>query len=342
MPEPIYRLITNEADAHAGFVKWRAALMEHAIRDGHLWRLPDQKFVFRAQGQKRSGKLGKRVALGFDPTGKNWMLQINEGDEAGKADVTSAIATDETGRQFVVRQGWLRKNHLSKSEVTQAEFAARTGVSKILVSNGDTPGKQRNWYIVSPLERNSAEIRNHTGLFVVLAAVARGQADALTEAERNVLRQLYGADETGGAFLQSAKAAQPEKLVAKVQGDVWEALASFLRSKGATVRKPCIGAYAVDAEIANKRRRLLVEIKTSNLASDIHAGVGQLMLYRQMMTDLIDHRPILLLPKPPQPIIQKAVEACGITICLFDYENEGAKPTISFSKDFLGICGVRL
>ena len=141
--------------------------------------------------------------------------------------------------------------------------------------------------------------------------------------------------------MQGGKEAQPEKLVAKVQGDVWAALAGLLRSKGATVRKPCIGAYAVDVEIMNRRRRLLVEIKTSNLASDIHAGVGQLTLYRQMMTGLADHTPILLLPKLPQPIIQKAVEACGIAICLFDHKGGGAKPSISFSKEFLSLCGIR-
>lgn len=341
MPEPIYRLITNEAEANAGFAKWRCALMENAIRDGNLWRLPDQNFVFRAQGQIRSGKLGKRVALGLDPAGDNWVLQINEGKEAGNANVLSAIAKDDADRQFLVRQGRLQDNGISDA-VLEIEFARRTGLRRLEVENGDTRAKKRDWYLVTPLAGRAAAIRNATAVFVDFCAAARGLAVGPTPAELDVLRQLYAADETGGTYLQGAKEAQPEKLIAKVQGDVWEAMASLLRSKGATVRKPCIGAYAVDAEITNKRRRLLVEIKTSTLASDVHAGVGQLMLYRQMMAGLTDHRPVLLLPKPPQPIIHRAVEACGITIYLFDYQNKGEVPVTTFSKEFLSLCGVRL
>lgn len=341
MPEPTYRLVTNEVEARAAFEKWRAALLEHAIRDGNLWRLPDQNFVFRGQGQIRSGKLGRRVALGLDSTGENWVLQINEGEEAGDANVLSAIAVDKTGCHFLVRQGRLQKNSISDA-VYEEEFKKRTGLKKVLVEGGDTRSKKRDWYIVSALANRPAAIRNATAIFVDICAAARGSKVGPTLDELEILRQLYGADETGGAFLRAAKAAQPEKLIAKLHGDVFKALASLLRSKGVAVRKPCLGGYSVDAQITNKRRRLLVEIKTSSLAGDIHAGVGQLMLYRHMMAHLASHRPVLLLPKPPQRIIQKAVEDCGITICLFDYENKGAKPIISFSNDFLDLCGVRL
>ena len=339
MAGQLYRLITDEAEARAGFAKWRSALLDFAAEDRGLWRLPDQNFVFRSYEHKHGNEFAKVVALGFDPTGANWVLQINERDRPGNANVLSAIAEDKVGRQFLVRQGRLQRNSLS-STVLEGDFAKRTGLEKLIVENGDTLFKKRDWYIVAPLDDRAAAIRSATALFVDMCAAARGVADMPTEAELEVLRQLYGADETGGAYTQSAKDAQPEKIIAKVQGDVWAALAVLIRGSGGLVRKPCVGGYEADAQIVSKKQKLLVEIKTSVIANDIYAGVGQLALYRKMMPELADHTPVLLLPKLPKPIVKQAVEACGITICTFGYDDGGSKPQTSFDAKFLDLCGL--
>lgn len=53
----------------AAFDRWRTALLEKGLRDGSLWRLPEQRIVFRNQPDGRSEHLGSRTALGTDPTG---------------------------------------------------------------------------------------------------------------------------------------------------------------------------------------------------------------------------------------------------------------------------------
>lgn len=62
------------------FDTWRAALLEEGVRDGALWRLPEQRIVFRNQPDARSERLGARTSLGTDPAGNYWAVQINESD----------------------------------------------------------------------------------------------------------------------------------------------------------------------------------------------------------------------------------------------------------------------
>ena len=69
--------------------------------------VPEQRIVFRNQADNRSDLLGRRTALGTDPTGSYWAVQINEADTPGDANVTSGIAVDEQGTPFLIRQGRL-------------------------------------------------------------------------------------------------------------------------------------------------------------------------------------------------------------------------------------------
>lgn len=105
------------------FDNWRRALLQTAVREPKLWRLAEERFFFRNQYEPKNTDLGRRVALGVDPLGDVWAVQINEAEEPGDPNVLSAIALDPQGRPFLLRQGRLNPNSQSKDHILNAEFA---------------------------------------------------------------------------------------------------------------------------------------------------------------------------------------------------------------------------
>jgi hypothetical protein len=98
--------------------------------------------------------------------------------------------------------------------------------------------------------------------------------------------------------------------------------------------------YQVDGVIYARPSPILLEIKTDASAADVYEGVGQLMLYYEML-HLVGHRRILLLPKQPHEVLVSAVKACGMEV--YDYhlsESDGIL-SVTFSAAFLAACGVQ-
>jgi hypothetical protein len=325
------------------FAKWREALLEGAVRERGLWRQPAERFVFTNQPARGSTQLGKRTALGVDPTGATWAVQINEADTPGDLDVTAAIATDSSGRAHILRQGRLNPNSQSPKPVLYEEFRRLSGLVPARVTNGDTT-IPRDWYVVTALDLENSVIRQKTADFVDACVMVRtGGRGAGSPEDLKRAGELSGNDETGGSYKLGAKPAIDEREIKRRQGEIWQRMAMLLRGAGASVEKVRhADGYEIDAEIVNGRRRLLVEIKTGTSAGDVYAGLGQLMLYAKLFPRLAGHTPVLLLPGRPGKALAQAVTECGVRICTFEADFNAAPVPVSFSREFLKRCGLLL
>lgn len=322
-----------------GFSKWRTALLETGVRDGYLWRLNEQRIVFRNQSNYRSEVLGLRTALGTDPTGSYWAVQINEAEVPGNPNVTSGVAVDEHGAAYLIRQGRLNSPVAGSSPILEEEFRDLTGLKPTPVLKGDTSGKKREWHVVAKLDADADEIRDATAHFVDKCALARIH---LVEQDGDLPDTSpidgFGSDETSEAYVVGPSEAVGPREVRRLQGEVWQSLALRLRSNDIAIDKPRHAAgYEVDAVVAAPDGPLLIEIKTGNSASDVYGGMGQLQLYPQLLPKLGDHKLILLLPDQPHPALAKAITQCGVHLFTYDLSETGET---RFERTFLRLCGV--
>lgn len=323
------------------FQIWRDALVEGARWHGDLWSQPEGTFVVRNQPDRRNPVLGARTALGVDPLGEVWVLQINEAATPGDPNVTAAIAVDSAGRPFLIRQGRLNANPDSTEPILYEEFAATSGLQPAHVTNGNT-SIARDWYVVTPLDVTSSEIRLNTGRFVdVCAAIRRGRTSPANPKDSAALEQLCASDEAGGTYVLAAQEARREREVQRLQGEVWLRLAALLRENGIAINKPRTAeGYEVDAEIVSSERQLLVEIKTGVKATDVYSGLGQLMVYSRLLPSLAEHDRILLLPGLPAAPLVEALEDCNVHVYTYVIRTSGEAVEITFAPDFLATCGL--
>jgi hypothetical protein len=323
------------------FDVWRAALIEEGVRDGALWRLPEQRIVFRNQPDRHSEYLGPRTSLGTDTTGRYWAVQINEADTPGDANVTSGIAVDDQGATFLIRQGRLNSPVAATNPILEAEFRLLTGLEPTPVRNGDTSGKKREWHVVTRLDVGNDEIRDSTGRFVDRCALARLRY-AETDGDMPDTAPIdgFGRDEGADSFTVGARRALESREVRRLQGEVWQALASRLRAAGIAIDKPRHAAgYEVDAVVASPGGALLIEIKTGHSAADIYGGMGQLQLYPKLLPRLGAHKLVLLLPGRPRPVLAEAIEACDVRLHAYRLPTSTGG-VVEFDEDFLRLCGL--
>jgi hypothetical protein len=339
-PADTFTISSNRRLVTRSFAKWREALLEGAVREPRLWRQPAERFVFTNQPERGSTRLGQRTALGVDPAGEVWAVQINEADTPGDINVTTAIATDASGRRYLLRQGRLNSNSQSPKPILYPEFRRYSGLAPVKVINGDTT-IVREWYLVTALDLHPAAIRQNTANFVDACVMARTRGQGAGNAE-DLARagEIAGNDERGGKSRHGARPALPEREVQRRQGEVWQRMVLVLRPAGVSVTKVRhADGYEIDAEIVKGRRRLLVEIKTGTSAEDIYAGLGQLKLYAKLFLRLSSHTPVLLLPGWPRQTLADAVKACDVTICTFDADFDNDPVQVTFSRGFLKMCG---
>lgn len=323
-----------------GFARWRKALFDGARQQAPVHLIPDGPIVVR---QTRSGREDDAdgLDLGIDPRGHTWAVQINEPREVGSHNSLSAIAINLNGERILLRQGFLRPNHPGGHTIKGDEFRARAGLQPLAVDAEGLAAK-RDWYRVCNLEASAEQIRKDTAAFVAACAEARASANAgepATHAEE--AGETLGSPESGGSYLWRKQAAE-ERIVQRKHGEVWLALSQILQEAGLQIRKRRhrLG-YEVDAEVVGSGiQPLLIEIKTSTCAGDVHTGVGQLNLYPSLMSKMDGHERVLLLPTSPSPDVQAAVESCGITIYTFAFGGTLEKPDVRFSPDLLNRCGL--
>lgn len=315
---------------------WLAAL-EQASRPvrGSLRRISEEAVVLQSrESRARAGALD--VRLGVRSGGEPWTVEINAPRAAAAADALSTVATDASGRRWLLRQGWLRANPDSDGDVRGERFRILSGLRPAQVSGGTTP-TPRDWYIVAALEARADLIATQTADFVHACAMARALSRA-GESAPPVMAQL-GAAERGGWFRRRAQAARPEREHRRLQGDVWLALRERLVAAGLDLVKPRHGAgYEVDGVVLGNPGTL-IEIKTGAAAADVYEGVGQLLVYGRLL-DLSGLRRVLLLPRLPRADLRIAAEGCELEVHAYQGVGEGDAAQVHFTDAFLAACGV--
>ncbi|MFC5357896.1 hypothetical protein [Azospirillum himalayense] len=74
---------------------------------------------------------------------------------------------------------------------------------------------------------------------------------------------------------------------------------------------------------------------------DIHTGIGQLALYPELMPELKQHRPVLLLPDAPPTALAAAIAAQGVNCHWYGWTGTTAgEGSIAFSPEFESLCGL--
>ena len=336
------RLVTNTDVSRNAFARWRSILSDEpestvrAIEGHEVW--------FAA----REGDGGPQVKLGLDPRGREWGVEINASPIAGNHNRLSAIAEDETGGLYLLRQGWLRGRRPAP-DIRENEFTAATGLRPEVV-NATGRAALRQWFRVASLDDPPERIRRTTALFVELCWAARTPIGTNGEDAPDQTEAVDdggatgGGDERSGDYVLPARPAADAKIIEKLHGLVWQSLATILGDGNIGFRKWSRSpGYEIDMEIdAPGSAPLLVEIKTGCGTSDVHTGVGQLMLYRELFPNLHSNVAVLLIDVNLPPRLRVAVEALDIVVHRYSWHRTDGVRRVAFTPEFLAFCGVAI
>ena len=326
-------LVTNQGESNRQFRRWKDAMVAGSTATADGWVVQGQGIAFTNYGHGAPGALEKEVMLGVDTAFGTGIVKIVQ-PETGTGDngKLTAIAL-ENGRHFLLRQGRLQKNRLSRA-ISANEFSSLTGLEPVPVSVGGT-GSNKAWYVVACLADPSPKIIDATTKFALACTRARMQAGGGTTLTAKDDGYGFGLDEQGD--IVKVKHPGWSKDVTRMQGHVWQALKALAGDK---LTKPSKNGFEVDCYI--KGRGLLIEIKTGGAAHNIYEAVGQLKLYPALIGLPSNTLPIFLMPEQPliKPAMAAALHATGIKVYNYSIETTGQKPKITFSNEFLQLCGL--
>ena len=337
---PQLRLVTDKDVSRKSFARWRSVLSDEP--ESTVLPIEGHQVWFAA----RDGDGGAEVKLGLDPCGREWAVEINAPPIPGDHNRLAAIAEDEPGGLYLLRQGWLRGRRPAP-DIREEEFKSVTGLLPEVVS-ATGRAALRQWFRVASLDDPPERIRATTARFVELSWAARtpirsGGEDAPDhDGAVDDGGAVTGGEEHGGDYVLPARPAADAKLIERLHGLVWKRLATILGDGNIGYRKWSRSpGYEIDMEIdAPRPAPLLVEIKTGCGTSDVHSGVGQLMLYRKLFPNLRGHVAVLLIDVNLPPRLRAAVEALDIAVYRYSWEHADGERLIAFAPEFLALCGV--
>lgn len=329
------QLVSNQSECDAAFRFWANTLIKNTNPTKHGWIIEGKGVIFTNYGHGEPGEITREVMLGFDPSTGSSTVKIVQpnGSKLDKGPVT-VLAADEHGRKFLLREGRLQENRVSKFIKDRfAELSGLTEVSLIVA------GKQssRHWYMVADLGASPTEIVAQAGDFSNACARARILAGGGTlppdEENNDDERPTYGMDEKGRITTRSRPGGSYE--VRELQGYVYEALKEIV---GKELKKPKRGGYCVDGMI--ERANLLIEIKTGTAAHCIYEGVGQLRLYPSLIGLHSEPNLALIIPdeQPLNAQMAAALNAANISVFTYNIGEGDSKPIITFSKALIERC----
>jgi hypothetical protein len=327
---PALSAVSDVEELREHFDRWRRSLIESASRFNNVWWVPDQDLVFDSPKSKDPSRSQFRQSL-EEP----WIVEINEPSSVTSPATMSTVAKDAGGRVYLLRRGLLQANG-KHSKVEELWFGSQSGLAPISIS-GPERLSRRAWYVVAALSEDPEIVVAMTGQFVRACAIARDAG--LQPAGLNrppVPTYTFVSDERGGTYVRKAQDARPEQIIPRIHGDVSKALVASLFEKGMTMvkhRHPL--GFEIDGVFqAGNGNKILVEIKTSSAAHDIHTAVGQLYVYPALMSHLNSVKRFLLLPSLPDDRIVSAVRELGIEVIC--YQIDASDPSsVSFPEEFL-------
>jgi len=269
------------------------------------------------------------------------VVQINR--PSGSTQIATRVAKDANGLKYILRRAELRKPETGT--IDRDAFLELTGLPAVELRRSE--GRvEENWVVVARIDgRAPAQIRSDTVRFVRRCWRARLEAGD-GETKRRLTSLGLGettehGGETGG--WQQRTSNQSDREVEQTHGFVYESLKAVVgQMNGAQLRHPGRGGYRADAVIElPDDRRVLVEIKTDITARDIQCGVGQLMLYPQILGEVFTAR-VLLVPGGAPKFAAWQETLSAIKIDLHDYilDRRNKVPVAAFSPAFLELCGL--
>jgi len=337
--DAVFRCIEDAAAVRAGLLAWLDALRGGASDPAaKRWRFAHAGGWAKVQPPGSKDKPAALrdmpdVTLGLDPAMDSAVVMINAPSVPGDANGLSAVATDRRNRRWLLRQGFLRRQRAD--DITQPLFDRVTRMKPVRVIM--QAGRGRTWYRVAMLDGPAERIQAQTTAFVEQCALVRAHYDpdaVMTPASLNLAALLTGTPE---AIHTHDVPPQDGYSVAGTHARVWQALHGRLAEHCIVSGKPPpSGGFEVDLVVLANPSPLLVEIKTSAEASSVHAGVGQLMLYRRIFPELARCEPVLMLPEGLNPVLADAVRACGLTLSFY----QTGSGEVEFEPSFLGRCGL--
>ncbi|PBC04277.1 hypothetical protein [Mesorhizobium sp. WSM3860] len=278
------RPVTDTQVCRDHFARWANVMTETAVQRGAVLALTDHLVFMR-----RSDSSGKvEMKFGQDPRGVKWAVEINEPTKPGDYNALSAIAEDETGGRYLLRQGRLHGGP-NAATIQESEFAARTGLSHIEVEATGNAAARR-WFLVANLDDPPEAVIRDTARFVDFCWSARMPGRA-TPMPQSSVGETLARPETGGFYTVGPKTASEARQIKRLQGEVWIALAEKLSAQNIPYEKRRQqGGYEIDMKIDRRDQdALLLEIKSGSGAADLHTGIGQLHLYRQLFSNFKGH-----------------------------------------------------
>lgn len=336
-PEGGLTLLDDLPALDKAWKRWIGALATGSRPYGlkRRWLLAESVMYLQSPADKRGDAVD--VSLGIRTTGEPWTVEINAPKAAADANGTASVARDASGALFLIRQGRLRANKDSNGDILEDKFRNLSGLTPVIVAGGETP-KDRKWFVVAALDADDAEIRRQTGEFVHACALARSRSLGATAALQP-MPAMFAGPESGGKFTRKAAAARPSMEYWKGHGEVSLALTARLEPMNLLLHRPRHDAgYEVDGVVDAPSGPVLIEIKRGVSASDVYEGVGQLMLYPEML-GLKEHRRVLLLPATPSLTLVDAARKCGIAVHSYDFREDGDTVTVEFAADFMKLFG---
>jgi|TARA_R100000501_G_C2631444_1_gene127672 hypothetical protein len=333
-------ILTSRKTVRSAFQHWHEALLETAEYEGSVGWLPAEEIAFSAYNNAPDGQLENKVALSTDPDGENWVLQINIPNSPSTENGLSAIGEDTFGNLFLLRQGVLHENNISK-RINADEFEELSSIPSAEVKLAGAPAKRR-WFVVTAISDDYSMMRRNTARFVELCARIR-DPDLIdseqAKADADEIEDRFGKEEAGGQ--STFWSIGGSRVARRRHGEVWQALKARLAESGKSLRKPAHArGYETDGEVGGPDDDLLLEIKTSCSAADVYTGVGQLQVYPKMLPRLANHRKILLLPGRPSDELVAALSDLEIELHTYICDDTEDWTNARFPQEFLKACGV--
>lgn len=328
-------IVTSQSVCNAAFRNWADIMTSHSHIVEGGWIIEGKGVFFTNYGHGEAFEVEDQIMLGVDPDTGNSTVKIvlpkaNRKDKGPN----TVLATDNTGRQFLLRSGRLTKNSISR--FIKGDFAMLTGLTHVPLMVDGLQASD-HWYVVADLSATPAEIVRQTADFSNACSRARASAGGGQEKQYQPdpdnSRPIFGMDEKGRITKRKMSGGTIE--VCELQGFVHKALKKIV---GEELRKPKGNGYCVDGMI--EPANLLLEIKTGTSAHCIYEAVGQLLLYPGLIGIQGQPEKVLLIPdqRPLKPVMAAALDAAGISVFTYNIDDSSKKPRVTFPKALIERC----
>ncbi|MBY0509226.1 MAG: hypothetical protein K2P94_03650 [Rhodospirillaceae bacterium] len=243
---------------------------------------------------------------------KNKIVQINPPVKGKNKNRQGVVAKDANGRRWLLHQGRLHPSKLRVTEEMFDEVSNRARVAVKFSTGADV------WY------------HKVTNIDAPRSTTLKDLASFITECERVRLYYLHDKEFSDGEtkVLEAEQSSSPEKtgtytippqdekIIDKKHAAIWKALVKHLDDKGIKHSNERVGRWGPDLRTINPKNRILFEIKSAGGASSIQQGVGQLLMYEDLLEK--SYRKAIVLPLEPPSKILQAMGSLGVKLVTFE------------------------